>query len=38
LLVLHDAQAGTTLSIVYRPPREIAMTQSRCSGLSDAPQ
>jgi hypothetical protein len=38
LLVLQDAQAGTTLSIVYRPPRDIAMTQSRCSDLSVAPQ
>jgi len=38
LLVLHEAHAGTTLSTVYRPPREIAMTQSRCNGLSVAPQ
>jgi hypothetical protein len=26
------------LSTVYRPPREIAMTQSRCNGPSVAPQ
>jgi hypothetical protein len=38
LLVLQDAQAGTTLSTVYRPPREIGITQSRCKGLSVAPQ
>ncbi|MBB3603086.1 hypothetical protein FHT40_002747 [Mycolicibacterium sp. BK556] len=38
LLALQAAQAGTTLSIVYLPPREIAMTQSRCSGLPLAPQ
>jgi hypothetical protein len=38
LLVLHDAQAGTTLSRVYRPPREIGSTQSRCRGPSVRPQ
>ena len=38
LLALHGPQAGTTLSSVYRPPREIASTQSRCSGRSVAPQ
>jgi hypothetical protein len=31
-------QAGTTLSRVYRPPRESASMRSRCSGLSVAPQ
>jgi len=29
LLALHERQAGTTLSIVYRPPRDIGRTQSR---------
>jgi site-specific recombinase XerD len=38
LLVLHEPQAGATLSSVYRPPRESASTQSRCSGLPVAPQ
>ncbi len=38
LLVLQAGQAGTTLSSVYRPPREIASMQSRCSGLSVTPQ
>jgi hypothetical protein len=38
LLVLQDGQAGTTFSSVYRPPRESGSTQSRCSGLSVAPQ
>jgi hypothetical protein len=38
LLVLQEGQAGTTLSSVYRPPRETGSMQSRCSGLSDAPQ
>src|SRR4029077_11482663 len=38
LLVLQEAQAGTTLSTVYRPPREIARTQSRRSGPRVAAQ
>ena len=38
LLALHDPQAGATFSSVYRPPREIGSTQSRCSGRSVAPQ
>ena len=38
LLVLQEGQAGTMLSRVYRPPRESASMQSRCSGLSVAPQ
>ena len=38
LLALHDPHAGATLSSVYRPPREIGSTQSRCSGRSVAPQ
>jgi hypothetical protein len=38
LLALHDPHAGTTLSIVYRPPREIGNTQSRCKARSGLPQ
>ena len=38
LLVMHERQAGTTLSSVYRPPRDTASMQSRCSGSSVAPQ
>ena len=30
--------AGAMLSSVYRPPREIGSTQSRCSGVPEAPQ
>ena len=38
LLALHDRQTGTMLASVYRPPRESASTQSRCSGVLEAPQ
>ena len=38
LLALHEPQAGTMLSSVYRPPRAMGCTQSRCSGRSVAPQ
>ena len=35
---MQEPQAGTMLSRVYRPPREIGSTQSRWSGRSAAPQ
>jgi hypothetical protein len=38
LLVLHDRQHGTTFASSYRPPREMANTQSFCSGVPAAPQ
>ena len=38
LLALHEPHAGTTLSSVYRHPREIASTQSRGNGRSAALQ
>ena len=38
LLVLHERQHGTTLASSYRPPRDIASTQSLCRGVSIAPQ
>jgi hypothetical protein len=38
LLVLHERQQGTTLASSYRPPREMASTQSFCSGVSTFPQ
>jgi hypothetical protein len=38
LLALHDRQTGTMLPSVYRPPRERASTQSRCSAVLEAPQ
>jgi hypothetical protein len=38
LLALHDPHAGTTLPSVYRPPREMACTQSFCSDPAGEPQ
>ena len=38
LLVLQERQQGTTLASSYRPPRDIARTQSFCSGVPIAPQ
>ena len=37
-LVLQDRQAGTTLSSVYAPPREIGWTQSFWRSDAVAPQ
>jgi len=38
LLGLQEGQQGTTLSTSYRPPRDMASTQSFCSGVPIAPQ
>ena len=38
LLVLQERQQGTTLASSYRPPRDMASTQSFCNGVPTAPQ